>query len=290
MIHMGPYYPGGPAPLVKRESRRFSDGHCNQTRVPPVQAGVRTEGNDDRPEVPMRRTAWLSLALAAILIPSSPVPSSAHSSSHSNHAYSYGFNFDEDEDFGWAVIIGGKNSSSNISDWDVVNELKEKYDGDFLYIRDGKDQYVIRDQRYVQRAQATSSEISKYGSEVGKLARAQAKLALSHIGVSGQRLSLERAARELEREIRHSERDGESTQGLKRALRHIQEELDSLPDDDHETLSASEREDLRRQSDDAQKHLQDAVRKMRRDMRDILREAKERGKAEKLDAKDWKSF
>jgi DNA-directed RNA polymerase subunit L len=77
---------------------------------------------------------------------------------------------------------------------------------------------------------------------------------------------------------------------LKRALRHIQDELDSLPDDDHETLSATDREDLRRQSDDAQKHLQDAVRKMRQDMRDILREAKERGKAEKLDAKDWKSF
>src|SRR5262245_7750606 len=105
----------------------------------------------------MRRIAWLSIALAAILIPSSTVPSSAHPSSHSNHAYSYGFNFDEDEDFGWAVIIDGKNSSSNISDWDVVNELKETYDGDFLYIRDGKDQYVIRDQRYVQRAHATSS-------------------------------------------------------------------------------------------------------------------------------------
>ena len=66
--------------------------------------------------------------------------------------------------------------------------------------------------------------------------------------------------------------------------------MESLPDDDHEALSEGERNDLRRQSDDAQKHLQDAVRKMRRDMRDILREAKERGKAEKLDAKDWKSF
>jgi len=240
--------------------------------------------------LPMRRTAWLPFALTAMFLLTSPVPSSAHSSSHSKHAYSYGFNFDEDEDFGWAVILDGKNSSSNISDWDVVNELKEKYDGDFLYIRDGKDQYVIRDQRLVGRAQATSSEISKYGGEIGRLASAQAKLALSHIGVSGQRRSLESAIRELEREIRHSERDGESTQGLKRAVRHLQQELESLPDDDHEALSQGERDDLRRQSDDAQKHLQDAVRKMRRDMRDILREAKERGKAEKLDAKDMKSF
>jgi hypothetical protein len=130
----------------------------------------------------MRRTAWLPIALTAMFLLTSPVPSSAHSSSHSKHAYSYGFNFDEDEDFGWAVIIDGKNSSSNVSDWDVVNELKEKYDGDFLYIRDGKDQYVIRDQRLVGRAQATSSEISKYGGEIGRLASAQAKLALSPSG------------------------------------------------------------------------------------------------------------
>ena len=109
--------------------------------------------------------------------------------------------------------------------------------------------------------------------------------------MTGQRLSLERAERELEREIERSEREGESTQGLKRALGHIREELKALPDEDENTgLSASERDDLRRQSDEARKHLQDAVRKMRRDIRDILREAKERGKAEKLDAKDMKSF
>lgn len=238
----------------------------------------------------MRRIAWLPFALAAIVLLTSPVPSSAHSSSHSGHAYSYGFGNDDDDDFGWAVIMDGHNTSSDVSDWDIINELKDRYDGDFLYIRDGKDQYLIRDQRLVERAQATSNEVSKYGSEIGKLARAQAKLALSHVGVGGQRRALESAQRDLEREIRRSERDGESTQGLKRALRHIQDELESLPDDDHEALSTTEREDLRRQSDDAQKHLQDAVRKMRRDMRDILREAKERGKAEKLDAKDWKSF
>ena len=238
----------------------------------------------------MRRIAWLPFALAAIFLLTSPVPSSAHSSSHSNHAYSYGFGNDGDGDFGWAVIMDGHNTSSDVGDWDIINELKDRYDGDFLYIRDGKDQYLIRDQRLVERAQATSNEVSKYGNEIGKLARAQAKLALSHIGAGGQRRALESAQRDLEREIRRSERDGESTQGLKRALRHIRDELDSLPDDDHETLSATEREDLRRQSDDAQKHLQDAVRKMRQDMRDILREAKERGKAEKLDAKDWKSF
>ena len=236
----------------------------------------------------MRRTPWLLFALAALFILISPVPSSADSSSHSKHGYSFGF--DDDEDFGWAVVMDGHNTSTNVGDWDVIDELKEKYDGDFLYVKDGKDQYVIRDPRLVERAQASGSEVGKYGKEIGTFARAQAKLALSSLGSSEQRRSLERAQRELEREIRHSERNGESTQGLKRALKHIQEEIDSLPDDDHESLSASEREDLRRQSDEARKHLQDAVRKMRRDIRDILREAKERGKAEKLDAKDMKSF
>ena len=236
----------------------------------------------------MRRTAWLPFALVAMFILSSPVPSSAYS--HATHGYSYGFDFDEDEDFGWAVVTDGHNTSTNLGDSDILQELKDRYDDDFLYVRDGKDQYVIRDPRYVERAKASSSEISKYGKEIGKFASAHAKLALSHVNTWGQRRSLEKAERELEREIRRSEREGESTAGLKRALRHIQEELDSISDDDHETLSATEREDLRRQSDDARKHLQDAVRKMRRDIRDILREAKERGKAEKLDAKDWKSF
>lgn len=239
----------------------------------------------------MRFAGWLLFALVAMCLMFSPGPSSAHSSSHARHAYSYGFSNDEDDDFGWAVVLNGHNTSTNLDgDSDILQELKDRYDDDFLYIRDGKDQYVIRDQRYVERAQATSSEISKYGGEIGKLARAQVKLALSGIGASSQRRALENAQRDLEREIRRSERDGESTAGLKRALKHIQEELNSLPDDDHETLSASEREDLRRQSDEAQKNLQGAVRKMRQEMRDILREAKERGKAEKLDAKDYKSF
>ena len=237
----------------------------------------------------MCRIALVPLALVALLTLVTPIPSSAHSHP-SAHAYSYGFSNDEDEDFGWAVVSDGKTNCTNLSDWDVLNELKDRYDGDFLYVRDGKEHFVIRDPRLVERAQTASREISKYGKEIGKLASAEAKLALSHVGMTGQRLSLERAERELEREIERSEREGESTQGLKRALGHIREEMESLPDDDHETLSASERDDLRRQSDEARKHLQDAVRKMRRDIRDILREAKERGKAEKLDAKDMKSF
>jgi hypothetical protein len=236
----------------------------------------------------MRRLALVPLALVALLILVTPIPSSAHHSSA--HSYSYGFGNDEDEDFRWAVVSNGNTNSSNLSEWDLIEELKDRYDGDFLYVRDGKEQFVIRDARLVGRAEAASSEVSKYGKEIGKLATAQAKLALSRVGMTGQRRSLERAERELEREIERSERDGESTQGLKRALGHIREEMESLPDDDHETLSASERDDLRRQSDEARKHLHDAVRKMRQDIRDILREAKERGKAEKLDAKDWKSF
>lgn len=239
----------------------------------------------------MSRLALVPLALVALLILVTPIPSSAHSPAHgSAHSYSYGFSNDEDEDFAWAVVSDGHTNSTNLDDWDLINELKDRYDGDFLYVRDGKEQFVIRDPMLVERAKTASSEVSKYGKEIGKLASAQAKLALSHVGMTGQHRSLERAERELEREIERSERDGESTQGLKRALRHIREEMESLPDDDHETLSASERDDLRRQSDQARKHLHDAVRKMRQDIRDILREAKERGKAEKLDAKDWKSF
>jgi hypothetical protein len=236
----------------------------------------------------MRRLALVPLALAALLILVTPIPSSAHHSSA--HSYSYGFGNDEDEDFRWAVVSDGNTSSTNMSDWDLLEELKDRYDGDFLYVRDGKEQFVIRDPKLVERAKTASSEVSKYGKEIGKLASAQVKLALNRVGMTGQRRSLERAERELEREIERSERDGESTQGLKRALRHIREEMESLPDDDHETLNVSERDDLRRQSDEARKHLHDAVRKMRQDIRDILREAKERGKAEKLDAKDMKSF
>jgi len=240
----------------------------------------------------MRRIALVPFALLTLLTWVTPIPSSAHSHP-SAHAYPYGFSNDEDEDFGWAVVSDGNTNSTNLSDSDVIGELKDRYDGDFLYVRDGKDQFVIRDPRLVERALTASREINKYGRDIGKFARAQAKLALSRLGANGQRRSLERAEREIEREIERSEREGESTQGLKRALGHIREELKALPDEDEEEntgLSANERDDLRRQSDEARKHLHDAVRKMRRDIRDILREAKERGKAEKLDAKDMKSF
>jgi len=289
---MGPYYPGGPAPWVKREEPDAArhDGLATKP-VPRLSNPVseRKATTTDR-RFPMRRTALVPLALVALLTLVTPIPSSAHSHP-SAHAYSFGFSNDEDKDFGWAVVSDGNTNCTNLSDSDVINELKDRYDGDFLYVRDGKDQFVIRDPRLVERALTASREISKYGREIGKFASAQAKLALSRVGMTGQRLSLERAERELEREIERSEREGESTQGLKRALGHIREELKALPDEDENTgLSASERDDLRRQSDEARKHLQDAVRKMRRDIRDILREAKERGKAEKLDAKDMKSF
>ena len=241
----------------------------------------------------MRPIALVPLALAVLVALVSPVPSSAHS--HAGvHAYSYGYQrgHQADDDFGWAVVSGGDAHTSDLDDTDILERLKDRYDGDFLYVRDGKEHYVIRDPRLVARADQSCDEIRKYGKEIGQLARAQAKLALAGLQFSGQRRSLERAARELEREIARNERHGDSTEGLERALRHIRDEIEDLPDEDHATsgMTAKERADLERQSRDAQEHLQGAVKKMRQDIRDILREAKEKGKAEKIDAKDLKSF
>ena len=232
----------------------------------------------------MRLLTLLPVALAVCLVFGSPVPSSAYS-------YSYGNGHDDDGDLGWAIVSDGDTQTSDFSDLAILDDLRERYGDDFLYVRDGKIQYVIRDPRLVERAQASSREIGKYGKEIGKLARAQAALALSQVGLSGQRRTLERAMRDLDREIARNERHGEPTGALERARDRIQKEIDSLPDEDRDTgMSPAERQDLTRQSEEAQRHLHDAVRKLRRDIRDILREAKERGKAEKLDDRDGTSF
>jgi hypothetical protein len=232
----------------------------------------------------MRLLTLLPVALAACLALGSPVPSSAYS-------YAFGNGHDDDGDLGWAIVSDGNTQSSDLSDQAILDDLKDHYGDDFLYVRDGKSQYVIRDPRLVERARASSSEIGKYGREIGKLARAQAALALDNLGMPGQRRTLERTMRDLDREIARSERRGEPTAGLERARDRIQKEIDSLPDEGRSArMSPAERENLTRQSEEAQRHLHDAVQKLRRDIRDILREAKERGKAEKLDDKDGTPF
>jgi hypothetical protein len=179
----------------------------------------------------MHRTLPVVLA-AAILSLAVPGTSSADS-------YAYGSDQDEEDSFGWAIISGENTSMSDMRDLDSMDDLKDRFGDEFLYIRDGKDRYVISDPGMVERALEASQQIRKYGKEMGKLARAQARIAvdesLQSWGGRGDR------------------------------------------------LSASEKKELRRRSDEASKRLQQGVRRVQRDMHEILKAAKSRGLAERLD-------
>ena len=180
----------------------------------------------------MHRTPTATAVLAAaILCLAVPGSSSAYS-------YAYGSDRDEEDSFSWAIIAGGNTSMSNMRDLDSIDDLKDQFGDEFLYIRDGKDRYVISDPGMVERALEASKEIRKYGKEMGKLARAQARLAVDEsLGSWGGR---------------------------------------------GDRLSASEKRELTRRSDEASKRLKQGVRHVQRDMREIFREAKTRGLAERL--------
>jgi hypothetical protein len=179
----------------------------------------------------MPRTLPLVFA-AAILSLALPYSSSAYSYAHGSHR-------GEEDTFGWAIISGGNSSMSDMRDLDSLDDLKDRFGDEFLYIRDGKDRYVVSDPDMVERALEASKQIRKYGKEMGKLARAQARLAVDEsIGSWGGR---------------------------------------------GDRPSASEKRELTRRSDEASKRLKQGVRRVQRDMHEILRAAKSRGLAEPLD-------
>ena len=219
------------------------------------------------------RRSFVALALGLVV----PGLAIAHPHSHPGKTHA-------DDTLGWAVVHGGHEHNSSVDDdVDDIRSLVDRYGDDFLYIRDGKERYVIRDSKMIDRADEASHEIGDHVREITSLAGAQVRLALS--GASGARAQAKLARREarLEMKIDRAERDGDDTKELKRELAQVREDLEHLEaHQERSHLSEAEQRDLERRRDKAQDGLQKAVDDLRAEIRVILRESKEKGLAERV--------
>src|SRR2546429_301353 len=121
--------------------------------------------------------------LATVLLP-------ARASANSN---SYGFDTDRDR-FGWAIVSDGNSTTTDLDDQEAFDRLKEEFDGDFLFLREGDDRYVVRDRGLIERAQRAAAPVNEAGRELGE---AVSVLVLEALGT----LKGARALAQLGREI-----------------------------------------------------------------------------------------
>ena len=230
----------------------------------------------------MHRIRRAALAAAAALVLAAPSLVFAHGDSHAKqHGFAYG---NHGDDFTWAVVDGGATSMSGQLDHPTLEQLKDRFGERFLYIEDDEDGYVITDRAMVERARRATERIGRYGREIGEIARTQAKLSLSDARPKMRRAELLREQAELRREIDRAERQGEPTDRLERRLDRVTTRLE-VEDQVYRgfELSSDEKQDLTRRRDEAKARLHEAVEQVNREMRDILRDAKDRRIAEPVD-------
>ena len=166
----------------------------------------------------MHRSLTLVLAATVTLVLASPAPAGAHSYAHGS---------DHDSDFGWMILSGGNSSMSDMHDLDSIDDLKERFGDEFLYVRDGEDRHVITDRRLIARAQESTKQIRKYGKEIGEIARAQARLAVDK-SLYGMRQSKRLSSSE-KREL--TRRREAASDRLQKGVREIQEDIREILQD-----------------------------------------------------------
>lgn len=161
----------------------------------------------------MRSLAVLSLLIACAA--ALPGPSQA------SGGFRFALDGHHDPDLGWAIVSRDDTSMSDLIDLDRINDLKKDFGEEFLYIRDGRARYVIRDRRLIERARDANESIQKFGREIGIIARAQVREAFRSWGdddEASDRLS-EAESRKLE------ERQEVASKRLQRAVQRIRGEL-----------------------------------------------------------------
>jgi signal transduction histidine kinase len=217
----------------------------------------------------------LSLAIAVLTLAALPANVAV------GH-YTYGF--DNDRDYlGWAIVSHDNTSMSGLDDLDSVESLKTDFGEEFLYIRLGRDRYVIRDRSLIARAEDAAKPMQEAGKEVGKIARAQAEQALGDSYVSRHQARLMRRQGRLSGQIARRASRGESTEDLERELEQVTRELDGFTADDrNERMTRREENDLSARQHAATERIQKSARRLNQEMRDILREAKARHVAERV--------
>ena len=186
-----------------------------------------------------------------------------------------------DTRLGWAIHRDGQWHVSEIWDIDSADDLSSKYGDDFLYIRDGEERYVITDPTMIERATRATTRIKDHTKEISALANVTAELAMSRVHGTWERQRLESRVAALESRIQRIE-SLEDARQLKRDLKRVRDELHRLGRNGGETLTETERRDLMARRDAASDDLEEVIDGIRTEVREILREAKDRGLAKRV--------
>lgn len=231
----------------------------------------------------MRPTVLLSVLALGIL--AVPAPSFAKGDHSYRSGYSYGTDSDRDHGLGWAIVTGENTNISDLDDIESIDGLKKRFGDEFLYIRDGHDRYIIEDREMMERAQRASQSVQKYGREVGEAARARAHETLAVSKLAREQAVLARRQATLTRRIADRARRGESTRALERELDAITDALEESREnmDASEGMTDHERDQLDQRQEAASDRLHRAIRDCRADLREILRDAKAKHLAKRID-------
>ena len=190
---------------------------------------------------------------------------------------------DDDDGFAWAVVRDG-DSRWHILDRDRLNDLKRRYQQDFLYFRDETGRYVVTDPRLVEEASEAPREIEKHQDVIHTLANAEARLAMANVGNDEDIERLRRRERELRKEIDDRDRAGKSTEALEERLFSTSMERKALQGiAQGNKLTKEEEAALVRQRDKAKERLAEVERRIESKIRSIAETAKRRGLAERVD-------
>jgi len=174
-------------------------------------------------------------------------------------------------------------SVSDMNGLESLEQLQDRYGNHFLYLRDGDDRYVILDEKLVDRGERAAHDIKLYGKEMGLLARAKVQGTVGSAKTAKKMAIIGQRQAELGREIARRALNGEPTAGLERQMKQLSEDMEVIRASMHSReISAAEARDLDRRSDEMTKRLNKAVREAEQEMRDILKEAKSRHLAKRV--------
>jgi hypothetical protein len=217
----------------------------------------------------MTRSTFILICLGLLAAVAAPSGASAGN-------YTYGFDTDRGN-LGWAIVSDGNVSMSDMTDLDRLEDLKNEFGEEFLYIRLGEDRYAIRDREMIQRAKDAARPMQVAGREIGETARAQAEQALGGSQSAREQAKLSRRIAKLSGRIARRESRGESARDLEREMAQLDRQLEALTEDsrDRETVRR-EKHELHARSREASARLREAGRHLNEEMRDILRDAKAR--------------
>ena len=228
----------------------------------------------------MRGTVWTGLALASAL----SLPAAAHGSDH-GYGHGYGYGYGHRDSLSWAIVSSDLNTMTNLDEMGSLDEMKEKYGDEFLYIRLGDERYVIQDKVLLKRAQDAAKPMQEAGRELGAAVGAQVREAMGSSHHWHEQGELIREQARLTRQIVRRSMRGESTDDLEQEQERVSRELQKLSNERDQDTEKDHADRKERSADTqaATKRLQEAARHVHEEMRAILREAKSRNLAKRID-------